>query len=232
VGAVGVGEVDEVLARLRALENPEGRDGMRRFGIDVGNALGIGLTDLRKLGRDLPRDHRLAASLWDSGIHEARILAPIVDRPERVSRTQMERWARDFDAWDLCDQVCQNLFWATPFAHQKAVAWSERRAEFVKRAAFALMASAAVKDRDDSSRRFLDYLPIIEREAADERNFVRKAVSWALRQIGKRDPRLHRAALASARRLADRPEGAARWVGRDAIRELEGEAVRRKVWIG
>jgi 3-methyladenine DNA glycosylase AlkD len=232
VGAVEVGEVDEVLARLRALENPEGRDGMRRFGIDVGNALGIGLTDLRKLGRDLPRDHRLAASLWDSGIHEARILASIVDRPERVSRTQMERWARDFDAWDLCDQVCQNLFWATPFAHQKAVAWSERRAEFVKRAAFALMASAAVKDRDDSSRRFLDYLPIIEREAADERNFVRKAVSWALRQIGKRDPRLHRAALASARRLADRPEGAARWVGRDAIRELEGEAVRRKVWIG
>jgi 3-methyladenine DNA glycosylase AlkD len=144
----------------------------------------------------------------------------------------MERWARDFDSWDLCDQVCQNLFWATSFAHQKAVAWSGRRAEFVKRAAFALMASAAVKDRDASVRRFIEYIGIIEREAADERNFVRKAVSWALRQIGKRERRLHRAALASARRLAERPERAARWVGRDAIRELEAEAVRRKLGIG
>jgi 3-methyladenine DNA glycosylase AlkD len=227
-----VNESDEVLERLRALESPAGRDGMRRFGINADNALGIGVTDLRRLGRDLPRDHRLAAALWDSGIHEARILASIVDRPDLVSRTQMERWARAFDSWDLCDQVCQNLFWATPFAHEKAVAWSGRRAEFVKRAAFSLMASSAVKDRDASGRRFLDYLPIIEREAADERNFVKKAVSWALRQIGKRETRLYRAALAIARELAERPESAARWVGRDAIRELDGEAVRRKLGMG
>lgn len=225
-------EADEVLTRLRALESPADRDGMRRFGINVDNALGIGVTALRGLGRDLPRDHRLAAALWDSDIHEARILASIVDRPELVSRTQMERWVRAFDSWDLCDQVCQNLFWATPFAHEKTVAWGERRAEFVKRAAFALMAAAAVKDRDASSRRFLGYLPIIDREAADERNYVKRAVSWALRQIGKREPRLHRAALATARNLAERPERGARWVGRDALRELDGDAVRRRLGRG
>jgi 3-methyladenine DNA glycosylase AlkD len=225
-------DADEVLTRLRALASPADRDGMRRFGISVDNALGIGVTALRGIGRDLPRDHRLAAALWDSGVHEARILASIVDRPELVSRSQMEHWARAFDSWDLCDQVCQNLFWATPFAHEKTVAWSERRAEFVKRAAFALMASAAVKDRDASARRFLGYLSIIDREAADERNFVKKAVSWALRQIGKREPRLHRAALAVARKLAERPERAARWVGRDALRELDGEAVRRRLGTG
>lgn len=224
--------MDEVLGRLRALESRPGREGMRRLGINVDNALGIGVTDLRKLARDLPRDHRLAAALWDSGIHEARILASIVARPDDVSRTQMDRWARAFDSWDLCDQVCQNLFWATPFAHEKTVAWSEQRAEFVKRAAFALIASTAVQDRDASGRRFLDYLLIIEREAADERNFVKKAVSWALRQIGKREPHLHRAALATARKLAERPERAARWVGRDAIRQLDGEAVRRKLGRG
>ena len=222
-------EVDEVLGRLRAMESPRGREYIRRFGINVDNALGIGVTDLRRVSRELPRDHRLAAALWDSGVHEARILASIVDRPELVSRTQMERWVRAFDSRDLCDHVCQNLFWHTPFAHEKTVAWSERRAEFVKRAAFALMASAAIKDRGASGRRFLGYLSIIDREAADERNFVKKAVSWALRQIGKREPRLHRAALATARKLADRPERAARWVGRDALWELDGEAVRRRL---
>jgi 3-methyladenine DNA glycosylase AlkD len=205
---------------------------MARFGINVENALGVGVADLRKLGRELAKDHRLAAELWDSGIHEARILASIGDRPELVTRTQMDRWVRGFDSWDLCDQVCMNLFWATPFAHEKIVAWSGRRAEYVKRAAFAMIAAAAVKDRTAPSDRFLDYLPIIERGAGDDRNFVRKAASWALRQIGKRDRELHVAAVAQARSLAERPERSARWVGRDALREFDGDRVRSRLGLG
>jgi 3-methyladenine DNA glycosylase AlkD len=220
---------DEVLAQLRSMGSARDREGMARFGINVDHALGISVTALRKLGRRLPRDHRLAAALWDSRIHEARILASIVDRPELVTRSQMDRWARAFDSWDLCDQVCMNLFWATPFAHEKIVAWSGRRGEFVKRAAFAMIASAAVKDRAAPPQRFLDYIPLIERDAGDERNFVRKAVSWALRQIGKRDRELHGVAVATAQSLADRPQ--TRWVGRDALRELEGERVRERLGL-
>jgi 3-methyladenine DNA glycosylase AlkD len=222
-------ESREVLAELEAIGNARDREGMARFGINVDNALGISVTTLRKLGGRLPRDHRLAGELWDSGIHEARILASIVDSPELVSRTQMERWVRAFDSWDLCDQVCMNLFWATPFAHEKLVGWSGRRGEFVKRAAFAMIASTAVKDRGAPAQRFIGYLPIIDREAEDDRNLVRKAVSWALRQIGKRDPGLHGPALDLARRLAERPE--TRWVGRDALRELDGAEVRARLGL-
>jgi 3-methyladenine DNA glycosylase AlkD len=220
----------EVLAELRSMGSARDREGMARFGINVENALGISVTALRKLGRRLPKDHRLAGELWDSGIHEARILASIVDTPELVTRTQMERWARAFDSWDLCDQVCMNLFWATPFAHEKIVAWSGRRGEFVKRAAFAMIASAAVKDRGAPDQRFLDYLPLIDREAGDDRNFVRKAVSWALRQVGKRDAELHGPALEVARKLAEAPE--TRWVGGDALRELDGAKVRERLGLG
>jgi 3-methyladenine DNA glycosylase AlkD len=223
-------EAQEVLTQLRAMASARDRESMARFGINVDNALGIGVSDLRKLARRLPRDHRLAGELWDSGIHEARILASIVDPPELVSRTQMERWARAFDSWDLCDQVCMNLFWAAPFAHEKIVAWSGRRGEFVKRASFAMIASAAVKDREAPPQRFLDYLPLIDREAVDGRNFVRKGVSWALRQIGKRDAELHARAIELARKLAETPE--TRWVGRDALRELDGEKVREKLGLG
>jgi 3-methyladenine DNA glycosylase AlkD len=223
-------EAQEVLTQLRAMASARDREGMARFGISVDNAMGIGVTDLRKLARRLPRDHRLAGELWDSGIHEARILASIVDRPELVSRTQMERWARAFGSWDLCDQVCMNLFWAAPFAHEKIVAWSGRRGEFVKRASFAMIAGAAVKDREAPPQRFLDYLPLIDREAVDGRNFVRKAVSWALRQIGKRDAELHARAIELARKLAETPE--TRWVGRDALRELDGEKVRERLGLG
>jgi 3-methyladenine DNA glycosylase AlkD len=166
------------------------RAGMARFGINVDEALGVSVTALRRLARQLPRDHGLAAGLWETGVHEARILASMVEEPERVTARQMDRWARDFDSWDLCDQCCQNLFWRTPFAESKSVAWAARTREFEKRAGFALMASAAVKDRDAPDARFLGYLKLIEREATDSRNFVRKAVNWALRQIGKRNRRL------------------------------------------
>jgi 3-methyladenine DNA glycosylase AlkD len=214
-------DADGVVARLRALGTERDRAGMARFGINVDNAVGVGVTALRRLARGLPRDHRLAADLWNTGVHEARILASIVDQPDRVTAEQMSRWAREFDSWDLCDQCCQNLFWRTPFADRKARMWAGRRAEFVKRAAFALMASSAVKDRDAPDDRFLSYLELVEGEATDPRNFVRKAVSWALRQIGKRNRRLHRAAIASARRIGRIDDRAARWVSGDALRELK-----------
>lgn len=196
------------------------RDGMKRFGISVENAVGVSMTELRKFARPLGHDHKLAQELWRSGIHEARILASIVDEPARVTKAQMERWIRAFDSWDLCDQVCMNLFDKTPFAYEKAIEWSERKPEFQKRAGFALMACLAWHDRESPDSRFRDFLPFIEREGGDERNFVKKAVNWALRQIGKRSPGLRRSAVASAKRIAKQESRSAKWIASDAIREL------------
>jgi 3-methyladenine DNA glycosylase AlkD len=212
----------EVLARLRSLARPGGREGMARFGIATERALGVRIPDLRRLAREIGRDHGLALRLWRTGVHEARILASMVDDPARVTERQMETWARSFDSWDVCDQVCMNLFDRTPFAHAAAARWARREDEFVKRAGFALMAALAVHDAAAEDRRFVRFLPLIEREAVDDRNFVRKAVNWALRQIGKRNDRLRREAVRVARRLAEGEPGPARWVGRDALRELDG----------
>ena len=215
-----------VLERLEALARPGGREGMARFGINPHRALGVRIPDLRRLAREIGTDHSLALSLWRTNVHDARIIASMVDDPAKVTERQMEAWAGDFDSWDLCDQCCGNLFDRTPFAHGKALEWSGRDEEFVKRAGFALMAWAAVHDRTADDRVFLEFLPIVEREADDDRNFVRKAVNWSLRQIGKRNRRLHRAAVAVARRLTKRRESrSARWIGADALRELESEAV-------
>jgi 3-methyladenine DNA glycosylase AlkD len=224
-----VAAAHDVLDRLRAMGSARDRDGMARFGINTERALGISVTALRALARALGRDHRLAAALWRSGIHEARILAALVDEPEKVTEAQMERWARAFDSWDLCDQVCSNLFARTPFARARALAWSERRPEFVKRAGFVLMAALAVHDRRSPDEAFTPFLVAVEREATDPRNFVRKAVNWALRQIGKRNRRLHREAVRLARRLAASGDRTARWVGRDALRELESDRVRARL---
>jgi 3-methyladenine DNA glycosylase AlkD len=219
--------VDAVLAHLRKLARPGGRDGMARFGINPDRALGVRIPDLRRLARKIGTDHRLALGLWRTGVHEARILAGMIDDPSRVTERQMERWVADFDSWDVCDQVCGNLFDRTPFAFRKAVEWAGRDQEFVKRAAFALIAWAAVHDRDSNDQAFLRFLPVIEREAHDPRNFVKKATNWALRQIGKRNRRLNGAAVQVARRLSGRDDSrAARWVGSDALKELTSDAVR------
>jgi 3-methyladenine DNA glycosylase AlkD len=198
---------------------------MARFGINPDRALGVRIPDLRRLARELGRDHRLALALWATGVHEARILASMVDDPAWVTERQMERWARDFDSWDLCDQVCGNLFDRTPFAVRKAHAWAAGEPEFVKRAGFALMAWRAVHQRQGPDREILDYLPVIERQAGDDRNYVKKAVSWALRQIGKRNRRLHGAAVSTAERITARDSRPARWVAADALRELRSRAV-------
>jgi 3-methyladenine DNA glycosylase AlkD len=218
--------VAETLERMRSLAQPGGREGMARFGINPDRALGVRIPDLRRLAKEIGTDHRLALALWRTEVHEARIIATMIDDPAKVTERQMESWVADFDSWDLCDQCCGNLFDRLPLAYSKAMEWSGRDAEFVKRAAFALMAWSAVHDKEAEDRVFLAFLPVIEREAADHRNFVKKAVNWSLCQIGKRNRRLHRSAAASARRLAKRNDSsAARWIGTDALRELTGEAV-------
>lgn len=203
---------------------------MARFGINPDRALGVRIPDLRRLAKEVGTDHRLALALWRSEVHEARIIASMIDDPTKVTEGQMESWVADFDSWDLCDQCCGNLFDRTSLAYRKAVEWSGRDGEFVKRAGFALIAWAAVHDKEADDRVFLELLPLIEQEAEDDRNFVKKAVNWSLRQIGKRNRRLHRAASAVARRLAKRNDSrAARWIGTDALRELESEGVRSRL---
>lgn len=215
---------------MRSLARPGGREGMARFGINPDRALGVRIPDLRRLAKEIGTAHRLALALWRTEIHEARILASMIDDPAKVTERQMESWVAGFDSWDLCDQCCGNLFDRLPFAYGKATEWAGRDEEFVKRAAFALMAWSAVHDKTADDRVFLEFLPVIEREAADDRNLVKKAVNWSLRQIGKRNRRLHRAAMASARRLVKRSDSsAARWIGADALRELTGEAVLKRL---
>lgn len=220
---------EEVMARLESLADPEGRKGMARFGITTARALGIRVPELRRLAREIGPDHGLALELWTTRVHEARILASMVDEPSAVTETQMEAWVREFDSWDVCDQVCGNLFDKTPYAYEKAVAWSGREDEFVKRAGFALMAYLAVHDKEAEDGAFLAFLPWIEREAADGRNYVKKAVNWALRQIGKRNRPLNEAAIVAAKRVRSQGSPPARWIASDALRELESEAVQARV---
>lgn len=207
------------------------RAGMARFGINTDDALGISVTDLRKVARSLGHDHRLAAGLWRSGIHEARILAALVDEPDKVTEAQADRWVRAFDSWDLCDQVCANLFDRTPFAFAKAKEWARREPEFQRRAGFALMAALAWHDKSASDEAFLPFFPLIAEASTDARNFVRKAVNWALRQMGKRSSLLHAPALGTARELAASSDRTARWIGRDALRELESPKVLERLGL-
>jgi len=195
---------------------------MARFGINVSNALGISIPELRQIAKQIGTNHALALKLWASGLHEARLLAGFIDDPGMVSEAQLEAWAKDFDSWDLCDQVC-GLFEATPFAYGKAREWSSRPEEFVKRAAFALMAGLAVHDRESADSRFEEFFPILAAQAGDSRNFVRKAVNWALRNIGKRNRHLNRLAVRWAKTIAGQESQSARWIGRDALRELTAE---------
>jgi 3-methyladenine DNA glycosylase AlkD len=211
----------QLIAHLRSLRNERNIAGMRRFAISSRHELlGIGAVKLRELARSHRRDHALAQELWTSGIHDAMGLATIIDDPKQVSRGQAERWVRVCDNWALTD-ACAFLFDRTEFAEEKAHQWSRRKAEFVKRTGFALMAGMAVHRKELPDAVFLGLLPVIRREASDERNFVKKAVNWALRQIGKRNPRLRRAAIAEAKRILKLGTKSARWIARDALRELK-----------
>lgn len=220
---------DEVIASLRRLGTRRNRDGMARYAIPSDKAFGVPISTLHRLAKQLGRDHALAAALWRTGWYEARLLAAFVEEPARVTAAQMDAWCRGFDSWAVVDTVCFHLFDRTPHAWAKVEQWAGRREEFRKRAAFALLASLTAHDKAAGDERFLRGLALIERAASDERNFVAKGVNWALRCIGKRNPALHAAAVNVCRRLADSSAPSARWVGRDALRELTGAAVTRRM---
>ena len=191
----------DILKKLKALSNPEAIEGMAKYGINTDNTYGVSIPNLRKIAREAEKDHELAQQLWSSGVHEARILASMVDDPTLVTKAQMETWVDDFNSWDVCDQCCNNLFWKTESVYRKAVEWSSNDKEFIKRAGFVLMACLAVHDKKADDRQFEKFLRIIAREASDSRNFVKKAVNWVLRQIGKRNLNLNKKAIETAEEI-------------------------------
>jgi 3-methyladenine DNA glycosylase AlkD len=215
---------DQVIATLKSYADVQAIQKMARFGIKPGQALGISLPTLRKLARANGKDQALAVTLWDSGIHEARILASLVAEPQLVSPQLMDRWVNDFDSWDVCDQVCGNLFDKTPFAYQKAMQWCHEEQEFVRRAGFVMMAELAVHDKEASDEAFIPFFALIKQYAWDKRNFVKKAVNWALRQMGKRNKHLYAIALECANELKDMDSQSAKWIAKDALRELQALA--------
>lgn len=205
------------------------RDGMARYGIVTKNVFGVSMGTMKTLAKELGRDHSLAQALWKTGWYEARALAAMVGEPDRVTSAEMDRWVKRFDNWATCDTMTFVLWDRTPHAWPKVREWSRRNEEFVKRAAFAMLASLTVHDKAAPDERYLEGLKLIEREASDDRNFVKKAVNWALRSIGKRSPMLNKEAVAVAKRLAAREDSASRWVGKDALREITSPAVRARL---
>ena len=220
---------ENILKKLKALSNPEAVEGMARFGISSENTYGVSIPNLRKIAKEIGRDHYLAQQLWDSGIHEARILASMIDEANQVTKEQRDRGLRDFDSWDVCDQCCMNLFDKTPMAWEKAIEWTNREKEFEKRAGFALMACLAWHDKESMDKKFLVLLPAIKREADDDRNYVKKAVNWALRNIGKRNLNLNKKAIETAKLIQKMDSRSAKWIASDAIRELMSEAVQERL---
>jgi len=218
-----------VLRELKSLADPKVRAKMAYFGVNVPKAHGVSAPVLHALARRIGKDHRLARQLWMTGIHEARILATLIGESEKVTAAEMDRWVRDFDSWDMVDAACCYLYAHAKPAWNKAAAWSRRREEFVKRASFSLIAYLSYKDKATPDARFARFLRVIEREAYDERNFVKKAVNWALRNIGKRNVRLNREAIRAAERIRRQGSRAARWIAADALRELRSDAVQKRL---
>jgi len=221
--------VEEALRRIEAKAKPDQVQGMARYGMVAERRLGLSVPDMRAIARQLGKNHELALELWKTGIPEARIVAAMIDEPELLTEEQMEEWVKDINSWDVCDQVCMNLFEKTPLAWRKILDWSERKEEFVKRTAFALIACLAWHNKEAEDGKFIKLFPVLKRGATDERNFVKKAVNWALRNTGKRNLNLNRAAIQVAREIQLVDSKAARWIASDAIKELESEAVQRRL---
>ncbi|MFH1473927.1 MAG: DNA alkylation repair protein [Candidatus Aenigmatarchaeota archaeon] len=219
----------QILKKLKSQANPKNVEGMARFGINPKNTLGISVYVIRAMAKEIGKDHSMAKKLWKSKIHEARMLAGFIAEPEKTDEKLMERWVKDFDSWDICDQVCSNLFDKTPLAYKKAFEWSKRKEEFVKRAGFVLMAALSVHDKKADDKKFEKFLPVIKGESKDERNFVKKAANWALRQIGKRNKKLNRKAVKTAKEIKKIDSKAARWIAADALRELTSDAVQKRL---
>lgn len=224
-------QVSDILGKLKALSDPEAVKGMARYGITPESAYGVKIPDLRKIARDSGKNHDLARQLWKLNIRETRILASMIDDPELVTEEQMESWVKALDYWEICDQCIVNLFEKTKYAYQKAVEWSTREEEFVKRAGFVLMARLAVSDKKAEDKKFETFLPIIKGEAGDDRNSVKKAVNWALRQIGKRNSSLNKKATETAGEIRQMDSSSAKWIASDALRELTGKAVQGRLRV-
>jgi 3-methyladenine DNA glycosylase AlkD len=221
--------VEEVLEQLNSKAKTDQLEGMSRFGIVGDQRMGVSVPDMRKIAKGIGKDHQLALELWDTGIPEAMIVAGMVAEPEKLTETQMEDWVVDINSWDICDQVCMNLFEKTPLAEKKIYDWSEREEEFVKRTAFALIACLAWHDKVAGNEEFIKYFPVLKQGSTDDRNYVKKAVSWALRNIGKRNIALNRAALEVAQEIQGIDSKSARWIATDAIRELESEKIQGRL---
>jgi len=220
---------DEIMARLRELANPRAVAGMAKYGINPENTLGVSIPNLRRIAKETGKDHGLALELWKSGVHEARILASMVDDPKQVTEAQAEEWVAGFDSWDVCDQVCMNLLEKLPFAYEKAAEWAGREEEFVRRAGFALVACLAWHDKSAPDEKFIAFLPVIRKHSTDDRNFVKKAVNWALRNMGKRNRNLCARAIETAGEIEKIDSRAARWIARDALRELTSEKIQERL---
>jgi 3-methyladenine DNA glycosylase AlkD len=219
----------DVINKLESLSNPEDVAGMARFGIQASKAYGVRMPELTRIAKEAKYDHELADKLWKHGYTETRILACMIDDPKLVSEEQMERWVLEFNSWDVCDQCCMKLFRRTPYAYQKIDEWSYREEEFVRRAAFTLIATLAVHDKKAPDERFIELFPVIIEASTDNRNFVKKAVNWALRQIGKRNLNLNKKAIEFARKIDKIDSQSAKWIAKDALRELEGEKVQKRL---
>ena len=226
--AARTGRVDEALAALRQKSTKRTLEGMARYGLPSDRALGVSVSDIQGVAKRLGRDHELALALWDTGIYEARMLCAFVGEPERLTPAQMDRWCRDFDNWGIVDTLCFKLFDQSPHAWGRVEAWKSKRGEFAKRAGFVLLACLAAHHKQAPDAPFLKGLRSIEAAATDERNFVKKGVSWALRMIGRRNAKLNAAAMTVSRRLAASPNAAASWTGRGALKELASPAVARR----
>jgi 3-methyladenine DNA glycosylase AlkD len=219
----------ELLKILHSKANTKNVEGMAKFGMTVTNRLGISVPDMRKIAKENGKDHAMAMELWDTGIPEAQIVAALIAEPEKLTEEQMEHWVKDINSWDVCDQVCMNLLDKSPLAWKKIHDWSKREEEFVKRTAFSLIACVAWHDKTIADEKLIELFPLIKREAIDERNFVKKAVNWALRHIGKKNKNLNIAAINLAKEIKQIDSKSARWIANDAIRELESEKIQQRL---
>jgi len=222
-------QYEEIINKLKSMGNPKNVEGMARYGINPKNNLGISIHQLRPLAKEIGTNHELALELWESGIHDARLLAVFLDDPSQVTEDQMDSWAKDFDSWDVCDQACTSLFDLTSHAWKKVFDWAERNEEFVKRAAFSIIAGLAVHDKKSNNEKFEQFAPLILKHAIDERNCVKKAVNWALRNIGKRNKMLNIKMIKLSKKIQKIDSKSAKWIASDAIRELTSEKVKQKL---
>ncbi len=221
--------VEDVLEKLKKKARPDQLEGMARYGLAVEKRLGVSIPELRLLAKEIGKNHKLALELWKTGIDEAKILAAMIDDPLKLTEQQMEDWVKDINSWDVCDQVCMNLFEKSPLAWKKIHDWSNREGEFVKRTAFSLIACLAWHDKKTADDKFIALFPVIREGATDERNFVKKAVNWAMRNMGKRNRNLNKAVVDIAKEIQKLDSKSARWIATDAIKELESEAVQRRL---